>query len=53
MLNLLSFLFLIMVVDALLILIFCTIMSSLCFCPLALHGDLQVDFMRFIKFSIG
>jgi hypothetical protein len=53
MLNLFSSLFLIMVVDALLILILCTIMCWLCFSPLALYGDLQVDFTQFVKFNIG
>jgi hypothetical protein len=53
MLNLFSCLFLIIMVDALFILILCAIMHWLCFSPLALHGDLEVHFMPFVKFSLG
>ena len=50
-LNLFPCLFLMMEVDAFLILN--TIMHWLCSSPIALYGELQVHFMAFLKFSIG
>jgi hypothetical protein len=51
MLNLFSCLFLMLVVDALLILN--AIMHWLCSSPIALYNELRVHFMAFLKFSIG
>jgi hypothetical protein len=51
MLNLFSYLFLMMVVDTLLILN--AIMHWLCFSLVPLYGKLRVHFMVFLKFSIG
>ena len=51
MLNLFSYFFLIMVIDA--FLIFNAVMHWLCFYPIALYGEIQIHFMAFWKLTIG